>query len=52
MGDEDIRIFGYCENCGAEITDEDGDYYVNNEGQIFCDIECVCEYYEIIKLEA
>ena len=51
MYDEDIRIFGHCENCGAAVTDEYEDHCMNNEGQVFCDIECVCEYYEIIKVE-
>jgi hypothetical protein len=47
---DDVRIFGYCEVCGAEITDED-EAYVDSEGRYFDTIECACEYYDITKVE-
>lgn len=48
--DED-RKFGYCENCEEQITDELEEYYVNEDGEVFCSIECVLEHYDIEKIE-
>jgi hypothetical protein len=48
---DEIRVFGYCENCGEEVTDESNEYYVTDDGMVFCGIECVCEYYNITKVE-
>lgn len=50
---DETRVFGYCENenCGDPITDEGGEYYVNDDGEVFCCIECVLEHYGITKLE-
>ena len=47
---EDVRVFGYCAECGSEVTDEDV-AYVDSEGRYFDNIECVCEYYNISKVE-
>lgn len=52
----EIRTFGYCEECGNEITSEienndEEEIYVDNEGRYFCSIECVLEYYGIEKIE-
>lgn len=47
---DEIRVFGYCE-CGNEVTDKDGEYYVDAEGRIFCSIECICEHYGVTKVE-
>lgn len=47
---DDVRIFGYCEVCGNTITDND-EAYVDSEGRYFDSIECVCEYYDIAKVE-
>ena len=48
---DEIRVFGYCENCGNKVTDDADEYYVNAEGEIFCGVECICEHYGITKLE-
>lgn len=48
---DEIRAFGYCECCGYEITDENGEYYVDDDGKVFCSIECVCENHNITKVE-
>lgn len=49
--DEGIRVLRICENCGDEITDEQEEYYVNDDGEAFCCIECLCGYYEVTKIE-
>lgn len=48
---DEIRIFGYCECCGEKVTDECEEYYVSEDGKVFCDIECIIEYYGIEKIE-
>ncbi len=50
MEDNEIRILGYCAECGNEITDET-EAYVDQDGQYFDDIECVLEYYKVYKVE-
>ena len=50
MGDE-IRTFGYCVCCGNQITDEENEYYCNDDGEVFCCAECVCEHYGVTKIE-
>ena len=48
---DEIRKFGECECCGNEVTDECEEYYVNDDGEVFCGIECVCEHYCLTKVE-
>lgn len=50
---DEVRTFGYCENesCGDTVTDEGKEYYVNDDGEVFCCIECVLEHYGITKIE-
>lgn len=49
MNDE-ITIRGYCEECNSAILYGD-EAYVNAEGRYFDSIECLCEYYDITKVE-
>lgn len=49
MNDE-IRILGYCEECGNDVTDET-DCYCDEEGHYYCSCECVMEHYGIHRLE-
>lgn len=51
MGENEIRKFGECECCGNEITDEQDEYYVTEDGRVFCCIECVLESFGIEKIE-
>ena len=51
MDEREIRYFGRCENCGDEVTDEYDEYYVNDDGEIFCSIDCVCEHYGLTIVE-
>jgi hypothetical protein len=51
MNDNEIRTFGYCANCGDKVTDEGEEYYVNDDGEVFCSIECVLEHYGVEKIE-
>ena len=48
---DEIRVFGYCENCGNKVTDELEEYFVNDDGEVFCDVSCLCEYYGVTKVE-
>ena len=48
---DEIRVFGYCAVCGNKITDEGNEYYVNDDGEVFCSAECVCESYGLTKVE-
>lgn len=48
---DEIRMFGYCKNCGDKVTDEGEEYYVNDDGEVFCCIECMMEYYCVTKIE-
>jgi hypothetical protein len=48
---DEKRVFGYCVECGAEITDEHDEYFVNEEGELMCCIECVLEHHFVHKME-
>lgn len=48
---DEVRVFGYCECCGEEVTDENEEYYINDDGEVFCSIECVCEAHRVTKVE-
>lgn len=48
---DEVRVFGYCENCGEEVTDDYNEYYITDDGTIFCSCECLCEAYGITKIE-
>jgi hypothetical protein len=48
---DEIRVFGRCEYCGEEVTDELEEYYVNDYGEVFCSVECICQHYGVTKLE-
>ncbi len=48
---DEERNFGHCKNCEEQITDEFEEYYVNEDGEVFCSIECICEHYGIEKIE-
>ena len=52
MDNNEIRVLGYCVECGNEITDDVQAYYCNEDGECFCDIECLLEHYNISKIEA
>ena len=42
---------GYCENCGEKITDKYDEYYVTDDGKVFCSVECCLEHYGVTKVE-
>ena len=48
---DEIRVYGYCAECGNRIVDTDEEYYVNSDGEIFCCVECAMEHYGITKIE-
>ena len=51
VDENEVRKFGECECCGNEITDEQEEYYVAEDGRLFCCIECVLESFGIEKIE-
>jgi hypothetical protein len=51
MDENEVRVFGYCVECGREVTDEADEYYCDDEGNVFCSCECVLEHCGIHKLE-
>lgn len=48
---DEIRIFGYCENCGEKIDDSYDEYYITDDGKVFCSVECLCQNYGVTKME-
>lgn len=48
---DDVRIFGYCEHCGEVVDDNGDEYYVTDDGKVFCCCECVMEYFSVVKIE-
>lgn len=51
MDEREVRIFGYCAECNDEVTDESGEYYVNDDGEVFCCLDCCLEHYCVTKVE-
>lgn len=51
MDDNETRKFGICEECDNEVTDNCDEYYVNEDGKVFCSVECVLEYYHVHVVE-
>ena len=51
MDENEVRVFGYCAECGSKITDEYGEYYANADGEVFCSVECILEHYNVEKIE-
>ena len=48
---DEVRFFGYCENCGEKVVDNNEEYYVSDDGKVFCGVECCLEYYGVTKIE-
>ena len=44
----DPEYIGVCERCGAALYDNGLEWVESRDGK-FCDMECCCEYYEIIR---
>ena len=51
MDEREIRNFGYCKNCDDEVTDEGTEYYITEDGELFCCLDCLLEYFGIVKVE-
>ena len=49
--DEEIRVIGYCVECGDEITDDIGEYYCAPDGALLCSKECIIEHFNIAVME-
>ena len=51
MDENEVRKFGTCECCGEEINDSQEEYYLTEDGIVFCSIECMMEHFHIEKIE-
>lgn len=51
MGEDEVRVLGYCAECKNEITDDVEDYYCDEDGNYFCCAECAMIHYGIHRLE-
>jgi hypothetical protein len=49
--DNEVRVLAYCAECENEIHDDVEEYYCDEDGNFFCDIECACIYHGIHRLE-
>ena len=50
--DEEVRVFGYCMECGAKITDDiEEEYYRDEEGNLICSHECILEHFGLHIME-
>lgn len=48
---DEMRNFGYCENCGEKVTDQSDEYYVTEDGKVLCSHECMMEHFCVTKIE-
>lgn len=48
---DEIRTFGYCKNCEDKVTDEGEEYFVTDDGEVFCCLECMMEHYGVTRIE-
>ena len=48
---DEIRVFGYCENCGEKVDENYDEYYITDDGKVFCSCECCLEHYGVTKVE-
>ena len=44
------HILARCEECGELICEDNDNVYVDDEGNYFCSLECVLNYYSIRKV--
>ena len=49
--DNEVRILGYCVECGSEITTADNEAFVDEEGNYYCCTDCILEHYTVTRLE-
>lgn len=49
--DEERRVIGICAECESEILDNIEEYYCDEDGNYFDDIECAMAHHRIHKLE-
>ena len=48
---EEVRLIGYCAECGEDITDDMEDISIDEDGHYFCSCECAQIYHGLHKLE-
>lgn len=44
---DEKRPIARCENCGEIIFDDNHDIYLNDDGEYFCELSCVLEFYGV-----
>ena len=45
--DNEITSIARCASCGELIFEDNKDVYINNDGEYFCGMQCVLDFYEI-----
>ena len=48
---DEIRPVARCENCGEIIYDNNKNVYINDDGEYFCELSCVFEFYGVYLSE-
>lgn len=48
---DEVRVLGYCAECGNEITDDVSEYYCDSNGDVLCSYECVLEHCGVTTVE-
>lgn len=51
MNDEEVMQIGVCEECRDEVFDDNNEIYIDDEGNMFCSLECALLYHGIHKSE-
>jgi formylmethanofuran dehydrogenase subunit E len=48
---EEERPIARCEECGELIDEDNKDAYIDDEGNYFCCLQCVLDYYYIKRVD-
>ena len=44
---DEVKPIARCENCGEIIYDDNKNVYINDDGEYFCELSCVFEFYGV-----
>lgn len=47
---DEPKLEGHCCECGEELYDDDG-YLIDDDGQKYCDTDCVMRYFGIREVD-
>jgi formylmethanofuran dehydrogenase subunit E len=49
--EDDSQAIARCEECGELIYEDNDDVYIDDDGNYFCNLQCVLDHYSIRKIE-